>query len=146
MPFPGTRMRRLRQSPPIRAWLEENPLSPGSLILPLFIRPGRGVRRPIPSMPGQSQRSIDRAVLDLHGWEETGEALSRLASRKRWDEMPALIDDRILDAVAVTATESELAAAIRRRYDGLADRLSLYLPFIPGERDDFWRSLSAAFA
>jgi hypothetical protein len=34
-----------------------------------------------------------------------------------------------------------LAAALKARYDGLADRITLYLPFRPGERDAFWRRL-----
>ncbi|MBE9525159.1 MAG: LLM class F420-dependent oxidoreductase, partial [Chloroflexi bacterium] len=33
------------------------------------------------------------------------------------------------------------SAALLERYQGIADRLNLYIPFIPGERDDFWRKL-----
>ncbi len=49
----------------------------------------------------------------------------------------------MLHTFAVVAPEQELAATLRRRYAGLADRLSLYLPFSPGERDNFWRNLAA---
>jgi probable F420-dependent oxidoreductase len=86
-----------------------------------------------------------RAVLALHGWEAVGEALSGLARRKAWDAMPALIDDTILAAFAVIAPEPDLPGAIVERYAGLADRLVLYRPFVPGERDGFWKRLIHTF-
>lgn len=58
--FPAVRPRRLRQHPLVRALVRETTLSPSQLILPLFVRSGRGVRREIPSMPGHFQLSIDR--------------------------------------------------------------------------------------
>lgn len=57
--FPTTRLRRLRQHPAIRRMVREVTLHPGQLILPLFVRPGRGVRQPIRSMPGHFQLSVD---------------------------------------------------------------------------------------
>jgi porphobilinogen synthase len=57
--FPTTRLRRLRYHPAIRSLVRETQLSPEKLILPLFARPGKGVRQPISSMPGQAQLSID---------------------------------------------------------------------------------------
>ncbi|MDE3201101.1 MAG: porphobilinogen synthase [Acidobacteriota bacterium] len=62
MSFPAQRMRRLRQSEPMRALVRETQLDPGDLIYPLFICPGEGVRRPIASMPGVFNLSIDEAV------------------------------------------------------------------------------------
>ncbi len=82
-----------------------------------------------------------RPVMALHGWERTAENLSALVARGRWDEMPGLIDDQMLDAFAVVTRKNDLAEALLQRYAGLADRLALYNPFIPGERDDFWRGL-----
>ncbi len=82
-----------------------------------------------------------RPVMALHGWEITAESLSALASHGRWDEMPGLIDDEMLAAFAVVTGEKELAGALRDRYTGLADRLALYIPFVPGERDAFWKAL-----
>ncbi len=87
-----------------------------------------------------------RSVLALHGWESAGEALGRMAARQRWEEMPSVIDDTILAAFAVDLSRSaEPAEALRLRYSGLADRLSLYLPLIPGERTAFWRQLLDAW-
>ena len=83
-----------------------------------------------------------RPVLECHGWGEEGEQLSRLAAAQRWSELPALISDAMLATFAVEAAPDELAAALRARYDGLLDRLNLYVPFIPGQRDAFWRELA----
>jgi probable F420-dependent oxidoreductase len=82
-----------------------------------------------------------RAVMALHGWEEVASQLSELAKRGQWGEMPALIDDVMLRTFAVVAKPADLRDALHERYAGLADRLALYLPFLPGERDEFWRGL-----
>lgn len=86
-----------------------------------------------------------RAVMDLHGWGETASELSELASRGKWDVMPLLITAEMLNTFAVIAEPEHLAEALKSRYNGLADRLTPYLPFIPGERDGFWRSLADSF-
>ncbi len=62
MAFPQVRMRRLRQSEPLRALVRETALAPGDLIYPLFLCPGEGVRRPVSSMPGVFNLSVDEAV------------------------------------------------------------------------------------
>jgi porphobilinogen synthase len=64
MPFPQTRLRRLRATESVRSLVRETRLSPEGLILPLFIVPGEGVRKPISSMPGNAQLSIDELVKD----------------------------------------------------------------------------------
>ncbi len=55
-------MRRLRRSEPLRELVRETRLHPGALIAPLFVCPGEGVRRPVASMPGVFNLSIDAAV------------------------------------------------------------------------------------
>jgi probable F420-dependent oxidoreductase len=82
-----------------------------------------------------------RTVLEAHGWEGVGERLGKLAREKKWREMPALISDEMLAAFAVEAAPDELGAVLRERYTGLIDRISLYIPFVPGERDSFWRTV-----
>src|SRR5215470_11077049 len=57
--FPAYRPRRLRQSAALRRLVCETRLDPAQLVLPLFVRPGRKVRRPIGSMPGVFQLSLD---------------------------------------------------------------------------------------
>ena len=60
--YPATRFRRTRQSPAIRALTQENTLSVGNLIWPVFVRDGEGVEEPVASMPGVMRRSVDRVV------------------------------------------------------------------------------------
>ncbi len=87
-----------------------------------------------------------RPVLELHGWLEVGEKLSALAARGQWDEMPALITDNILAEFCTEASNPhELAAALKDRYKELADRLTLYIPFSPGDKDGFWMELAQEF-
>jgi porphobilinogen synthase len=70
--FPTTRMRRLRHQPAIRALARETRLAPGNLILPLFVRPGQGVREPIAAMPGQFQLSPDMLADEVSQAVELG--------------------------------------------------------------------------
>jgi porphobilinogen synthase len=57
-------MRRLRRTPVLRRMVRETEVNPADLILPLFVVPGEGVRRPVGSMPGVSQTSVDELVRD----------------------------------------------------------------------------------
>ncbi len=82
-----------------------------------------------------------RTVLEAHGWEEVGEKLGTMAREKKWREMPALVTDEMLSAYAVVATPEELGTAVKERYEGLIDRVALYIPFVPGERDAFWQTV-----
>jgi porphobilinogen synthase len=67
--FPTVRSRRLRHHPLVRDLVRETTLSISDLILPLFVRPGRGIKKEIPSMPGNYQLSVDRLI------DEVGAAL-----------------------------------------------------------------------
>ena len=60
--FPNYRPRRLRSSPALRKLVSETQLSAGQLVLPLFVRPGKRVRREIGSMPGVFQFSPDEVL------------------------------------------------------------------------------------
>jgi porphobilinogen synthase len=62
MTFPVTRLRRLRQSAPLRALVRETRLSPEAFIYPLFVCPGEGVRKEVRSMPGVFNLSVDEVV------------------------------------------------------------------------------------
>ena len=62
MAFPTTRPRRLRSSPALRALIRETEISAKDFVLPLFVRPGKGEKRPISSMPGHFQYSVDTVV------------------------------------------------------------------------------------
>jgi len=86
-----------------------------------------------------------RPVFALHGWEAVAEQLSIHAAKSEWGEMFGLITDDILETFCVVSDEAGLPAALKGRYQGLADRLTLYTPFTPGERDGFWKRLVEAF-
>ncbi|NOZ50371.1 MAG: TIGR03617 family F420-dependent LLM class oxidoreductase [Chloroflexi bacterium] len=77
-------------------------------------------------------------VLQEHGWGDVGPVLGRLAVRQRWSEMPALISPEMVAVFAVSGTWDEIGARVYERYQGLLDRITLYLPFVAGERDDAW--------
>ncbi len=86
-----------------------------------------------------------RPVMSLHGWGEVAETLSGLARRQAWDEMTEQITDEILETFAVVAPRDRLGAALRSRYEGLADRLTLYLPFTLSDREGLWAQTLAGF-
>ena len=64
--YPKLRMRRLRRTEPIRSMVREVRLDASDFVYPLFIVPGQGVRREIPSMPGCYHLSADEAVREAH--------------------------------------------------------------------------------
>ncbi len=60
--FPHTRLRRLRGSSAIRRMLSETTLQPSQMIQPLFVCTGHNKSKPVPSMPGVCQLSIDKLI------------------------------------------------------------------------------------
>jgi probable F420-dependent oxidoreductase len=86
-----------------------------------------------------------RPVMDLHGWADVAEKLSAHAAKGEWMEMPMLITDEMLNEFAVVTEENNLADELKKRYDGIVDRLTLYTPFVPGERDEWWTNLAREF-
>ena len=84
--------------------------------------------------------------MGLHGWHQAAENLSGFAAKGEWAEMPMLITDEMLSEFCLRTTTENLAADLKARYDGLADRLTLYTPFVPGEKDAWWRGLAHQFS
>ncbi|MBM4054746.1 MAG: porphobilinogen synthase [Planctomycetes bacterium] len=72
MGFPVQRLRRLRQNENIRRLVRETHLSVNDLIMPLFVRPGKGIKQPIPSMPGNYQMSVDVLTKEVKELESMG--------------------------------------------------------------------------
>jgi porphobilinogen synthase len=70
--YPTARPRRLRYNPLVRELVRETHLSPRDLILPLFVRPGKGVRQEISSMPGNFQLSPDTLVDEVGAARDLG--------------------------------------------------------------------------
>ena len=77
-----------------------------------------------------------RPVLAVHGWEDRFEELHRRTRAGAWDDLASVVDDDMLAAFVVRASgPEETAAALLRRYAGVADRVSLNA----GERSDLDR-------
>jgi porphobilinogen synthase len=72
MGFPENRPRRLRRTEALRRLVRETTLAPSDFIWPLFVEPGRDVRRPIPSMPGQLRVSPEQAAREAKRAYELG--------------------------------------------------------------------------
>ena len=66
------RPRRLRRTPTIRQMVRETALTTSDLIAPLFIAEGQNIYRPISSMPGQAQRSVDQLTGEINEIRELG--------------------------------------------------------------------------
>src|SRR3982751_1712910 len=108
--FPQYRARRLRRTAALRNLVRETHLAPAQLVLPVFVRDGRKVRKPVESMPGINQTSVDEMLRDaeaaakakvggiiLFGVPETKDATGSSA----WDEKGAV-------QLAVRALKKEL--------------------------------------
>ena len=68
--FPIYRARRLRRTDVTRRLVRETVVRADDLVLPLFVVPGAGVRRPVSSMPGVFNTSVDETVRDAReAWE-----------------------------------------------------------------------------
>lgn len=66
-----------------------------------------------------------RPTLDCHGWGDLHAELNRLSKLGRWDDMTNLVDDEVLETIAVVGPRSEIAGALERRLDGIGDAVSL---------------------
>ena len=64
MSFPESRPRRLRRTATLRRLVRETTLSPDNFMAPLFVCAGNGVRKAIPSLPGQNHLSVDQIALE----------------------------------------------------------------------------------
>lgn len=72
MTFPVTRLRRLRMNEYVRGLVRETRLSPDQFIYPMFVCPGKGVKKEISSMPGNFQWSTDTLVEEARSVKALG--------------------------------------------------------------------------
>jgi len=70
--FPDYRPRRLRRTESLRKLVQETHLSASQLVLPLFVRSGTKIRRPVDAMPGVSQLSVDEMLREVDEAAEEG--------------------------------------------------------------------------
>lgn len=111
--FPTVRMRRLRYHPAVRDLVRETSLSPQQMILPLFVRPGEGIRQEIGSMPGHYQLSPDLLS------EEASEAARLGLGGVILFGIPAAKDATGSDAVCPEGIVSQAIRAAKQAAPGL---------------------------
>lgn len=104
-----SRPRRLRRSGPLRAMLAETTLSARQLVHPLFVRAGRSIERPIASLPGHSQRSVDRMAAEIDDLDALGLSAVLLFG------LPAAKDDTGSGAWDPGGPVPQAVAAIKQR-------------------------------
>jgi len=70
--FPAYRPRRLRKNENLRRLIRETKLSVDDLVYPLFAVEGKGVKKPINSMPGNFQMSVDHLLKEVKAAKDLG--------------------------------------------------------------------------
>ena len=83
-----------------------------------------------------------KGLLELHGWGDVAERLRQLSLRADWENMSEEVTDEMLGEFVVEGSWEGIGDTLMRRYDGLADRLRLYLPYDGSEK---WRTLVGQF-
>jgi probable F420-dependent oxidoreductase len=86
-----------------------------------------------------------RPVLEHLGHGDVARRLSELARRGEWATMAKLVPDDLVSAIGVIDEPSALPKAIRARYDGILDRVSLYFPIRAEDSEAAWRTFVTAF-
>lgn len=71
--------------------------------------------------------------LELFGLEALGRELNTLVKQGRWDDLPALLTDDILDLFVPSGHHEEIATILREDFGGIANAISLSLPEDPAE-------------
>ncbi len=67
-------------------------------------------------------------VLEHSGWGDVGEKLYQMSLEGKWQEMPALVSDEVVEEFATAGTYDEIGPKLRERWGGLFDALHLDLP------------------
>jgi porphobilinogen synthase len=108
MSFSTHRPRRLRRSEAIRNLVRETRLSTAGLVYPLFVRPGKGVRTEVGSMPGVFQHSPDKIIEECRELESLGISAVILFG------IPEKKDARATQSYAAQGVVQRTIEAIRR--------------------------------
>ena len=114
MTFPTTRPRRLRMNETIRSMVRETRLSPEQFVYPLFVCPGRGVKKEITSMPGNYHWSIDTLVEEVRSAKSLGIGGIMLFGipEKKDDRATGAYDDHGIVQEALRALKKEVSGIL----------------------------------
>jgi probable F420-dependent oxidoreductase len=74
-----------------------------------------------------------RPVLEIHGWGDLQTELNLLNKRQQKEEMSRLIDDEVLNTIAVIGTPEEVVDSIRNRFGDIISRTGFSVPTLPDE-------------
>ena len=85
-------------------------------------------------------------VMHLHGWNDEAEALYRLSTQGRWEEMPALVTDEMLDELSVIGKRAELPAKLADKYGKSVTSINLVFGPPYAELQDRQRSMFESLA
>jgi hypothetical protein len=80
--------------------------------------------------------------MELHRWGDISDRLHGLSVRGEWGKMAAEVTNDMLNEFVVEGRWNEIGQELKRRYDGLVDRVRLYLPF---DGTDKWRGAVTGF-
>lgn len=84
-----------------------------------------------------------RPLLDILGYGDVADRLNRLVRERKMDDLPGQVPDGVLDAIVVQGSYAEIGRELRRRYEGLADRVASYWPFTLAEHAGWTRMVEA---
>ncbi len=113
MRYPQYRLRRLRKDDLFRRVFRETQLRPDDFILPLFVRPGKGIKQPISSMPGQFQLSVDLLIKEVKEVKSLGIPGVILFG------IPEKKDERGTEGYAEEGIIQRAVRAIKEKVDGV---------------------------
>lgn len=114
MEFPAYRPRRMRQNEQFRRMIRETRVTVDNLVMPFFVREGKGVRKPVASMPGVSQLSVDNLLREVKQARELGiPAVLLFGIPNKKDELGS-------QAYAVDGVVQRACAAIKSKVRGIA--------------------------
>lgn len=68
------------------------------------------------------------AVFDFHGWQDEGLELHKMSLENRWQEMPALVTDEMLEQFSIVGTYDELVPKLKQRCSDIFTTILIDLP------------------
>ena len=114
MKFPDYRPRRMRKNESLRKLIRETELSLSQLVMPYFVRPGRNLKEPIESLPGQFHWSTDLLLEELEEIQGLGLGAILLFG------LPSRKDDKATEALSPEGSVQEAVRRIKKNFPELA--------------------------